>query len=321
LTRTRARFEAPASEPPARLDLFLTARLPEWTRSALRKQIDAGAVRVNGRPARKAGAAVDPGDVVDIELPELADPAAGPVAQTIPLVVLFEDHDLVVVDKPAGLVVHPGHGRDDGTLVNALLGRGTALAPAGGRARPGIVHRLDRETSGVMVVAKTDSAHRALAAAFASREVRKTYHALVWGHPAPPDGTIDRRIARSRTDRTKMSTGLSGGRTAVTRYRTVETLPGFALLEIDLETGRTHQIRVHMQAIGHPVVGDERYGGRMWRSLRDPRRRNAVRDLGRNALHASTLAFTHPRTGTAVSFESPLPRELDALLAVLREPV
>jgi 23S rRNA pseudouridine1911/1915/1917 synthase len=232
--------------------------------------------------------------------------------------VVHEDEHLLVVLKPAGLVVHPGHGRRSGTLVNALLGRGTPLAPAGGTERPGIVHRLDRETSGLLVVAKTDEAHRALAASFARREIRKTYLALVWGHPDPAAGTIDRGIGRSRSDRKKMVVGARRSRSAVTSYRTIERLPGFALLEVDLVTGRTHQIRVHLESLRHPVVGDTRYGGRSARGLRDPALRAAILGFHRLALHAARLAFTHPTTGKPIALEAPLPGEFQALLEVLR---
>jgi len=222
------------------------------------------------------------------------------------------------VDKAPGMVVHPGHGCRTGTLVHALLGRGFALAAAGGADRPGIVHRLDRGTSGLIVVARTDRALRALAAAFAGRLVRKTYQAIVWGRPDPPSGRIDRPIGRSRRDPTRMAVGGRGGREAATTYRTVEAFPGFARLEIGLLTGRTHQIRVHLQAIHHPIVGDERYAGRPWRGVQDPRRRNALREFPRPALHASDLAFEHPATGETVAFHAPIPADMQDLLAVLR---
>jgi 23S rRNA pseudouridine1911/1915/1917 synthase len=191
------------------------------------------------------------------------------------------------------------------------------LAPAGGAARPGIVHRLDKDTSGVMVVAKTDAAHRALAAKFARREVAKTYRALVWGRPQPPAGRIDDAIGRSRSDRTKMAVRAPRGRAATTIYRTVSSWPGFALLEIDLVTGRTHQIRVHFASRRHPVIGDTRYGGSPWKALRDPARRAAILAFPRIALHASRLAFAHPSTGAPLAFEAPIPLELGALLLAL----
>jgi 23S rRNA pseudouridine1911/1915/1917 synthase len=221
------------------------------------------------------------------------------------------------------MVVHSGAGCDEGTLVNALLGRGTTLAPAGGVERPGIVHRLDRGTSGLMVVTKTDRAHRALAAAFAERAVRKRYLALVWGRPDPPEGTVERPIGRSRTNPTKMTVGASRGRrrSAVSHYATRESLPGFALLDVEPLTGRTHQIRVHLQSIHHPIVGDERYGGRSWRGVLDPIKRKALREFDRLALHAAALAFRHPTSGRALRFTARRDAQIEALLAVLREPV
>jgi 23S rRNA pseudouridine1911/1915/1917 synthase len=240
--------------------------------------------------------------------------------ESIPIEVLFEDDDLAVIVKPAGLVVHPGHGSRTGTLVHALIGRGMRLAPAGGEARPGIVHRLDKDTSGIMVVAKTDEAHRKLAAMFAAREIQKTYRALVWGRPRPANGRIDQAIGRSRRDPTKMTVGAQRGRDATTIYRTVEGLQSFALLDIDLVTGRTHQIRVHLAAKKHPVVGDTRYGGAPWKNLRDVPRRLAVLGFHRLALHARRLAFAHPLSGAPLAFEAPIPPDFDALVARLREP-
>jgi len=229
---------------------------------------------------------------------------------------------LVVVDKPAGLVVHPGHGRRTGTLVNALLGRGTSLAPAGGAERPGIVHRLDAGTSGVIVVAKTDRAHRGLSNAFALRQVDKRYLALVWGHPDPPSGTIERGIGRSRNHPVKMAVRSTRGRArpALSHYRTLESMPGFAFLEVLPRTGRTHQIRVHLQSIHHPLVGDDRYGGRAWRGVQDPLKRKAIREFDRLGLHAADLAFDHPASGQRVRFSSPLPDLYQRLLEVLRKP-
>jgi 23S rRNA pseudouridine1911/1915/1917 synthase len=254
-------------------------------------------------------------------LVEVDPPAPEPTSllpEAIPVEVLFEDRDLAVVDKPAGLVVHPGHGRPTGTLVHALLGRGVSLAPAGGTLRPGIVHRLDRETSGLLVVAKSDAAHRALARAFAERAVSKTYLALVWGRPVPAEGRIDRAVGRSRTDRTRMSIHAPRGRAAVTLYTTVERLAGATLLEVDLVTGRTHQIRVHFSAIGHAVVGDARYGGSPWKGLRPGPVRDALRETRRIALHARRLAFVHPITGEALEFRAPAPSDFETLVEAFR---
>jgi 23S rRNA pseudouridine1911/1915/1917 synthase len=299
-----------------RLDRFLAAHLPEHSRSALRRLIVAGLVAVDGARAGKAGLPLRAGMRVEVRLPPPAH--AGLEPEPLPLEVLHEDHDIVVVIKPTGMVVHPGHGRTSGTLVHALLGRGTPLAPAGGELRPGVVHRLDRDTSGVMVLAKTDRAHWALARAFERREVRKTYHALVWGHPDPPQGRIDRPVGRSRSHRTRMTVNTPAGRAALSVYRTIETLPGFALLEVQPVTGRTHQIRVHLKSIHHAIVGDREYGGHGWRGVQDPVQRTALRSLRRLALHATELAFLHPVAAREVRFRAPLPCELDSLLVTLR---
>ena len=310
------RLHVPAEAEGERLDRFLARHVPGRTRSALRRLIDDEAVTVDGQPARKAGLALERGMEIEVALP--SPPPDRPLPESIPVRVLHEDDHLVLVAKPAGLVVHPGHGHPSGTLVNALLGRGTPLSAVGGPDRPGIVHRLDRDTSGVMVFAKDDATHLALAEAFARREVRKVYRAVVWGHPDPPEGTVDRSIGRSRTDRTKMTTRGRQGRRAVTHYTTMESFPGFAYLRLDLHTGRTHQIRVHLQSIHHPVVGDRRYGGRAWRGVQDPLRRKALREFDRLALHAWRLTFRHPVTGKTVEARAPIPDELTHLIAVLR---
>ncbi len=310
------RIDVPESSAGTRLDVFLAASLAERTRSAARRLVLEGCVIVDGRAARKPGVIVQRGMSVEVHLPPPPSPV--PLPEPIPIEVVHEDDHLLVVNKPAGLVVHPGHGRSRGTLVNALLGRGTRLAPAGGADRPGIVHRLDRETSGLLVVAKTDEAHRALASAFARREVSKTYLALVWRHPRPAEGTIEQAIGRSRSDPTRMSVRSPRGRPATTAYRILESLPGFALLEVRLVTGRTHQIRVHFQSRQHPVVGDTRYGGQPWAGLRDATKRAAIRDFRRLALHASELRFLHPATRREIHLRSPLPPEFEALLAILR---
>jgi len=314
------RLDVPAEAEGLRLDRWLADSVDGTSRSGIRRWIESGCVSVDGAPPSKAGLPLRTGMAVVVEPP---DPDAGrPEPEAIPLDVLWEDDDLIVVDKPAGMVVHPGHGARHATLVHALLGRGTALAPAGGVERPGIVHRLDRGTSGVLVVAKTDEALRGLAAAFAAREIAKRYLAVVWGHPDPPAGTIERAIGRSRVNPILMTTrGLRGRpRAAITDYATRERLPGFSVLDVDLRTGRTHQIRVHMQSIHHAIVGDDRYGGRAWRGLQDPLKRRAVRSFDRLALHAAELSFAHPRDGRRMRFQAPLPTALGALLDALRRP-
>jgi 23S rRNA pseudouridine1911/1915/1917 synthase len=316
----RVDLRVPAESEGARLDQFLGDRAPRLTRSAWGRRIRDGAVTVDGVAASKPGLSLKAGMHVVGTLP--APAAAGPSPEEIPLDVIHEDDALIVVNKPAGMAVHPGHGRATGTLVHALLGRGTPLAASGAPARPGIVHRLDLGTSGAIVVAKTDEVHRALSAAFAERAVDKTYLALVWGHPDPEEGVIERAIGRSRTHAIKMSVTHTRGarRAALTEYRTLEAVPGFAWLEVRPRTGRTHQIRVHMQSLHHPLVGDDRYGGQGWRGIQDPLKRKALREFGRLALHASRLAFRHPATGRPVRYEAPLPREIERLLAALRSP-
>lgn len=316
----RRAFDVPAEAQGARLDRFLADRLPAFSRAQLQRCIAEGRVAVEGRETTKTGFPLRAGASVAIDLP--APPAASLEPESIPIDLAWEDEHLAVVRKPAGLVVHPGHGRRSGTLVHALLGRGMPLAPAGGRDRPGIVHRLDRETSGLLVVAKTDEAHRGLSSAFASRRVRKTYLAVVWGRPEPAEGTIERAIGRSRRDPTKMTVRAprSRAREATTLYRTDERLIGFTLLRIDLVTGRTHQIRVHFTSIGHPVVGDTRYGSNPWRSLRSARAREAVGEFERLALHAARLELQHPVTGEPLAFDAALPDDFSGLLEALREP-
>jgi 23S rRNA pseudouridine1911/1915/1917 synthase len=308
----------PAGAAGARLDQFLTEHATGLTRSAWGRLIRDGRVLLDGSPAPKPGVALRAGSRVRAELPP--PPLDGPQAEAIPLAVIHEDDALLVIDKPAGLVVHPGHGCRSGTLVNALLGRGGPLARVAGADRPGIVHRLDAGTSGVLVVARTDEAHRHLARAFAAREIDKRYLALVWGRPDPPAGEIDRGIGRSRANPARMDThGLRGRpRPALSTYRTLEAFPGFALLEVRPRTGRTHQIRVHLLSIRHPLVGDERYGGRRWRGIQDPRKRKAVREFERLGLHAASIAFDHPLTGQRVEFHAGLPPEFEALLSALR---
>ena len=301
-----------------RLDRFLTRQMEGTTRSVLRRWISEGRVLLNDRPAAKPGVLLRSGDELLVQAPD-PDPDR-PTAESIPIEILYEDDHLVVVFKPAGLVVHPGHGCPSGTLVNALLGAGIPLAAAGGVQRPGIVHRLDRETSGLMVAAKSDTAHRSLAEAFAQRTVHKGYTALVWGTLRPESGRIERAIGRSRNNPTRMAVEGTRGRrrTAITDYRTMESIPGFSLLEIDLLTGRTHQIRVHMQAIRHPIVGDERYGGCAWKGVQDPVRRKALREFEGLALHAGRLRFAHPTTGRRMVFHAPLPERFETLLTTLR---
>jgi 23S rRNA pseudouridine1911/1915/1917 synthase len=310
------RLRVPAAVAGSRLDRHLADTLAGHTRSAVRRLILDGRVTVDGVPAAKSGVALEEGMEIVVRLPPPRSDR--PLAEAIPLDVVHEDEALLVVNKPAGLVVHPGHGQREGTLVNALLGRGTQLSPRGAPDRPGIVHRLDRETSGLLIVAKTEASHAALSEAFTRREIRKRYDALVWGRPDPEEGVIEKTIGRSRSNPVKMAISGRGSREAVTRYVTRERLTGFTRLTLHPVTGRTHQIRVHLQSIHHPIVGDTRYGGRMWKGVRDPIKRKALRQFDRLALHASHLAFEHPAGGRPIELSAPIPEEFEALLATLR---
>ncbi len=294
------------SGPPTRLDLWLAAQRPAHSRARWQELIRTGDVRVNGR-TRKPHGLLREGDRVSWTIP--APRIAKPQPEDIPLDILYEDDDLIVLNKPAGLVVHPAPGHDSGTLVNALLNHCNNLPGIGGERRPGIVHRLDRDTSGVLVAAKSELAMRKLAAQFKRRQVRKEYVALAWGAPRPPRGTIDTLVGRSPYNRKKMSARPQTGRRAVTHYDTEQAFGEVSLLRLRIETGRTHQIRVHLAHIGHPVVGDTQYG----RARKTERPVPATRQM----LHAERLAFAHPRTGAALEFSAPLPEDMRGLLAAL----
>jgi 23S rRNA pseudouridine1911/1915/1917 synthase len=312
----RHEFVATGADAGRRLDAWLAERLPSLSRARLQALIESGHVRVDGAPAR-ASRRVRAGQAAVVEVPPAAP--AVPRAEDIPLAVVHEDASLLVIDKPAGLVVHPGAGAEAGTLVNALLGRVRDLSGIGGVLRPGIVHRLDRGTSGLLVVAKDDATHRSLVEQFASRTVEKEYVALVLGAPAPPRGEIDAPIGRDPVHRQRMSVRAPRGRAARTSWTVEERLDGAALLRVRIHTGRTHQIRVHLASIGHPVAGDAAYGG----TRTAPSRRAAARDvlarLRRPALHSARLSFTHPATGERVTFTSPLPDDIAQTLRQLRE--
>jgi len=302
-----------------RIDRFLAARLPSLSRTRLRALMEAGHLSADAVPITDPSTKVRAGQDYLLEVPPVADPV--PAAQYIPLDIHYEDAYLVVVDKPAGLVVHPAPGNPDRTLVNALLAHcGDSLSGIGNARRPGIVHRLDKDTSGLLVVAKTESAHHGLSRLFAAHDIDRAYRALVWGTPMPPAGEISGDIGRSAVDRKKMAVVERGGRTALTRYHVKEAFGGASLVECRLGTGRTHQIRVHMAAKGHPVVGDPLYGGRRGRKVRgvDDEARTALTRFPRQALHAWRLGFRHPVTGAALAFESDLPCDMEALLTCLR---
>jgi 23S rRNA pseudouridine1911/1915/1917 synthase len=313
---SRLDLKVPVSSAGERLDRFLAAAQRDLSRSRLQALIRAGQVLVAGLPAR-ASQRLRAGERVLVELPAPRQVALLPEA--IPLAIVHEDEHLLVVDKPAGLVVHPGAGVLGGTLVGALLHHVRDLSGIGGVLRPGIVHRLDKGTSGLLVVAKDDATHRALASAFASREVEKEYLAVVLGVPAVRAGRIELPIGRDPVHRKRMSTRAIRGRQAATAWTVEEALDGAALLRVRIFTGRTHQIRVHLSAIGHPVAGDRLYGAGARRPrCAHPASRLALEALDRPALHAARLAFTHPASGERVELRSALPPDLDRLVASLR---
>jgi 23S rRNA pseudouridine1911/1915/1917 synthase len=295
-----------------RLDAFLAALLPDRSRSQIQRLIKDGLVDGPGAPLRPS-THVRSGQLFTITLPAPAQTVAAP--EDLPLAILYQDADVVVIDKPAGMVVHPAAGHAGGTLVNALLHHVDDLSGIGGELRPGIVHRLDRGTSGVMVAAKNDAAHRELARQFHDREVEKEYVALVWGL-VQAGRRIDDPIGRDPGNRQKMSTRARRARSAVTRVTRAEHLRGVSLLHVAIATGRTHQIRVHLSAIGHPIVGDPTYGG-VHRHVADDIR--PVQRLERPFLHAARLSFTHPTDGRKMVFESPLPDDLRAVIEAIRE--
>ncbi len=304
---TRHEFTVPADYDGQRLDRFLVSVLSDRSRSQVQKLIADGHVALETRTP-KANLLVREGDKIDIDVPA---PAPSTIeAEELPLAILYEDGDLVVLDKPAGMVVHPGSGHATGTLVNALLHHVDDLSGIGGELRPGIVHRLDRGPSGVMVVAKHDTAHQELARQFHDREVEKEYIALVWG-VVQAGRRIDAAIGRDPNNRQKMSARARRARHAVTRITRAHHLPGVSLAYVAIHTGRTHQIRVHLSAIGHPVVGDSLYGGVRRRVPGDIR---VVQRLERPFLHAWRLAFTHPADGRRMEFTSPLPHDLQSVL-------
>ena len=334
------RLEAEAGQTHAgqRLDRFLSEALPALSRTRVQALIRQGQVRLKHSQGHVSGATIEdvkyrvkPGDCFELEVPPATPLEIA--AEAIPLDVVYEDDALIVIDKPAGLVVHPGAGQPGGTLVNALLAHcGESLSGIGGVARPGIVHRLDKDTSGLMVVAKTDRAHRALAKQFADHgrtgKMARGYLALVWGAPSRPHGSIDAPIGRHPTARTKMAVVRKDkGRHAVTHWRVAETYgteedaPIAALMECTLETGRTHQVRVHMAHMGHPLIGDPTYARGFKSKLRilPENVQEALMRLDRQALHAAHLAFTHPGHRTLLEFNSPLPDDLSQIVGQFKE--
>ena len=317
--------EVAAGQAGERLDRALANAFADLSRTRIRGLIDAGLVRVNGRPVTQASLRLKGGETLDITVPPLTEPV--PEAQAMPLAIVYEDGDLLVINKPAGLVVHPAKGRADGTLVNALLAHcGDSLSGIGGVRRPGIVHRIDKDTSGLIVVAKNDLAHAGLSAQFEAHTVDRAYEAVVWGAPYPRTGTVTGNIARDPANRLRMTVVRPGrGKPAVTHYRVLQTFDTIAShiashVECRLETGRTHQIRVHLGSIGHPLLGDPVYG-------RNPPKvggvapevTEAIAVLKGQALHARRIGFQHPRTAETLVFEGELPSEIKQLLESLRQ--
>jgi 23S rRNA pseudouridine1911/1915/1917 synthase len=312
----------------------LAERVPGLSRSRLQALIAAGAVSRNGVAVVDAGVRVKAGEAYTVAVPP-PEPAA-PEPQAMALAIVYEDSDIIVIDKPRGLAVHPGPGHASGTLVNALIAHcGASLSGIGGVRRPGIVHRLDKDTTGLIVVAKSDRAHQGLAEQFAAHgtdgRLRRGYRAIVWGVPERPRGTIAAALARSAANRTRIAVvraDRAGGRRAVTHYEILERFgpaarPVASTLRLVLETGRTHQVRVHLAHIGHPLLGDPTYGAGHKASARklDREAQAALAALGRQALHAAELAFVHPVSGKRLAFESPVPPDMAALITALRRPL
>ena len=314
-----SRFEltVPTEGEPERLDQFVARSVEGLTRSAVQRLIEEGRVTVDGR-LEKPSLKLRGGERVVAEVP--APAPATPEAEDIPLTILYEDADVVVVNKPAGMVVHPGAGTPGGTLVNALLAHCTDLSGIGGEIRPGIVHRIDKDTTGVLVVAKNDRAHEGLSRQFRDHTIKRIYLALVFGSPRTDSGRIEGAIGRHPTDRKRMSGKARHGKHAVTHWKVLARYAGVSLVRLRLETGRTHQIRVHLAESGHPLVGDEVYGGGgREANLRDPVLRKLIRELGRQALHAKTLGFIHPTRGDFLEFDTELPADMARIIDYLEQ--
>ncbi len=303
-----------------RLDRLLVKNLPTLSRSRLQGLITTGYLSIDGKTIDNPAFRVKPGQNLILEVPPAV--AAEPEPQQIDLNIVFEDPYLIVIDKPSGMVVHPAPGNMDGTLVNALLGHcGDSLKGIGGVRRPGIVHRLDKDTSGLIVAAKTENVHKALTDLFAARDIERAYQALVWGVPSPEKGEIEGNIGRSPRNRKKMAVLRHGGKSALTRYQTLKSYVkgAVSLIECRLMTGRTHQIRVHLTEKGHPLLGDPVYGRVSEAKLQrlPPDTRDRVKNFNRQALHARILGFKHPVTAETLSFKSELPHDISDLISSL----
>ncbi|HET8578377.1 MAG TPA: RluA family pseudouridine synthase [Methylomirabilota bacterium] len=300
-----------------RLDVWLAARLPDLSRTRIQALVDAGHVRVEGA-ARKASHRLKAGERVEAEIPPPSPEEMA--AEAIPLRIVFEDEHVLVVDKPAGMVTHPGPGQRTGTLAAAALAHAPQMAGVGGPRRPGIVHRLDKGTSGLIVLAKTPQAYESLTAQLARRAVSRRYLALVHGSMPRAEGVIDAPIGRDPRSRVRMAVTAEGrGKRAITRFRVLERLRGVSYIECRLETGRTHQIRVHLASLGHPLLGDATYGRRELRTVSDQELGVLIAALDGVALHAAGLSFLHPATGQLVEFSSPLPNRIGQILSRLRD--
>ncbi len=312
-------FTIPPGKTKERIDKYLACHIQKATRSKVHQGIKAGFVTVNGKPV-KPSYLVTPGDEIHVVIPKPPPSEARP--EKIPLSILYEDEYLLVINKPAGMVVHPAYGNYTGTLVNALLYYSKKLSTANTVERPGIVHRLDKDTSGLLVVAKDDATHAGLAKQFARKTVEREYWAVVWGLFKQKRGMVEASLGRSKSDRKKV-TVVTGGKSAVTEYEVMEEFDSLALVRLKLKTGRTHQIRVHLAHIHHPVFGDPTYGGRnaSWAGSdrhRQAHMRNLLELIPRQALHAKTLGFIHPSTGTFLQFDSELPEDMQRLLQELK---
>jgi len=309
-----------------RLDRFLAAALPDFSRSRLKQLLDESAVSLGARTIKDANHRVKPGETYTVVIPPTAP--ATPQGQDIPLEVVYEDKDLIVINKPPGLVVHPAAGNPDGTLVNALIAHcGPGVLRIGGEERPGIVHRLDKDTSGLLVAAKTERAMASLAKQFANHTIERAYNAVVWGAPRDTAGLIESQIGRSPFDRKRMTVLRAGGKRAATRYKVIEKFgpaerPFASLIECRLETGRTHQIRVHLTHLGHPLIGDPQYGRNRTapraKSPAEDRAFTVAADFPRQALHAFVLGFQHPSLHKTLRFEAPWPADFAELVEALR---
>ncbi len=309
----------PCDAPAQRLDAFLAEALPDISRAQLKKLIDNRQVTCDGA-GTKASFKLKGGEAIEVLVPPPQPCAA--LAEDIPLDILYEDQDLIVINKAAGMVVHPAAGHFHGTLVNALLHHCDDLAGIGGALRPGIVHRIDKDTSGVLVVTKNDQAHQHLAEQFHQHSIKREYLALIHGHLATPKGTIDKPLGRHPVQRKKFSTKARSNKRAVTHWRVIDNFSNekFSLIRLQLETGRTHQIRVHLSDAGHPLIGDPLYGRRSeLNNIKDQQLRTLIRQLPGQALHAHTLGFIHPRTGEYLEFSSDIPAPLGHIITYLQQ--